>query len=440
MGGEQEKQSSSGSQQNTRSDQTNPPQKRVRGSRALNTHHAPPSSTKSEPASPAASSKRPQQTLTSVTSSQQQAKKNDATGIIGVGLLGIIGASWLFYSGMSWVLSLLPATIWQVWELAIPVLVSTIYLLLVACAIIAYPLSQRVSQRRRKLILFGSILCILAGGLFACCQLGINTVPVVNVAALFLPTVVFLRQGLHIFLMNLPIGEEISARIYLLPEVVTLFALFYLSQFSRSDLYFHMILAILAIACFKFASERSIPELEAGERAKVGDTETNKPAVSFYTTLQGYYAGINSPLLGLLEFLTFFNLSQRLILSNWQGTVFQAGLALLTIVLSFMFLILGQRKRSENPKQRYILQGLTGITLIYIVISTVAFLAMAITPNDPSKLVVPDFTHSSLLAMLTNKDESLSLLLFALYEWVFLAVPLSLAYIYAIARDFLARY
>ena len=333
--------------------------------------------------------------------------------------------------------------VWALWGRNIPPQVAglAVFIALVLCFVLVYALIYQVTQGRQARILISSGLCLLAGGLFAFYQLLAHTIPILDIATLFLAADT-LRRGVHNLLANLLDTWPGTWSLFLLPEALTILVLLLLSQFAELEPYFHMTLVILAIALFKYASERTLPELDAGERAKIGDTESVKPATRFYTSLQGLHSSINLLLLGLVALLTYFGLPQRLISSSLQGTVFQAGLALLGIVVAIALLILGQRrsKSTLTPRQQYILQGLLGIIFIFIVISAVAFIGMAITSADIANLALPNLRQDSLTKILMNKDATFGLLVLALYEWIFIAVPLSLAYIYAVIQDFLSRY
>lgn len=333
--------------------------------------------------------------------------------------------------------------IWALWGKSIPSQVAGIgaVCMLIVAFVIVYALITRFESGRRTWILISSALCVLALGFFVYYQLVASIVPVWSITVLFLAAST-LRQGLHNLLGSLIADWGQNWLLFLLPEVFTVLVLAFLSQFGYWEPYFHVTLAILALALFKVSSERAIPELEANERTKIGESNNNIVPHRFFSVIMEIYSGINFPIVVLLILITSFDLPLRLINASISSAVFQASLGSVTIIASFMILILQQMHQPDNStsRQKYILRGLMGIAFVFISTSVVAFFALAMTPQGPNDASLPELAQISLNQILANQDMLFGLILLALYEWLFLAVPVSLIFIYGLVRDFVSRY
>ena len=132
--------------------------------------------------------------------------------------------------------------------------------------------------------------------------------------------------------------------------------------------------------------------------------------------------------------------------------MFEASISLLGIVIGFRTLILGDHliKGSQGrQKQTYLLRGLVGIALLFLVIAGVAFLALVLQPIAAQ--LQSDVAQPQLVPQLPGIDQIISSFLFdetvrirvliaLANEFLLFSIPAALFYLFSVIRDLVERY
>ena len=223
--------------------------------------------------------------------------------------------------------------------------------------------------------------------------------------------------------------------------------------YYQDSLFFHLLAVVLVIGVLKLATERYIPEVSERERAKIDQaSRERKRGLSMFRAVTGTHARVN--LLMLPIFLLYENLGVERYLSllDLQGNVFEASISLLGIVIGFSTLILGDHliKGSQGrQKQTYLLRGLVGIALLFLVIAGVAFLALVLQPMAAQ--LQSDVAQPQLVPQLPGIDQIISSFLFdetvrirvliaLANEFLLFSIPAALFYLFSVIRDLVERY
>jgi hypothetical protein len=253
-----------------------------------------------------------------------------------------------------------------------------------------------------------------------------------------------LRRGLYeLFAGQAPTRSDEPA-LFFLPDIIVLALLIGGLVYYRDLLFFHMLNLTLVLGLFRFSAERFIPEIAARERRKIDEEHPQTPGspVSFFVSLTGTHSSINLPMLFLLLAYLYLPLDQRIARSSTiHSSVFEVSIGLLGIVLAFSTLILGERLRKGERgrvKQTYLLQGLVGITFLFVIIAVVSFLGLTLegTTQQAHSLQADDIVTE----FLTNSDIQLQVITAMTNEFLFYAIPAALLYFYSLSQDLMERF
>jgi hypothetical protein len=309
----------------------------------------------------------------------------------------------------------------------------------VLCYVVVFGILGQIADSERKTRWRGIGLCLLAFLLtwIALSKAGEYLLPqtlILSFAAFYF------QQSIHTLILAHREVDTISIARYLVPGWLTLAGLTFLATRFPIEPMFHVAVQTLVAMLYRAAAQRSITELEARERAKVGILASARQSETFYSALAEAHASVLPSLFHYsLIALIVFDLPPRLLRSGMFGNVFEASLALSGIVVAFALFTLERGAIAGSPQlQQRILAGLKGIVLIFVVISAIAFIPLAVASGENSPALMPALAQMKLQDVTSDGQVAFTLTILAMNEALFFAVPMALSFVYAVVRDFLS--
>jgi hypothetical protein len=354
---------------------------------------------------------------------------NDKATNIGTVLLLIVVIIGIYFS--------IIATSTSIWSL--PIFWALIVIL---GFLILFGMLELIKSNRIRVAFKSLGLVVLSATLFAIFDLYAQNLFLINAVIVYI-AMDNLRRGLHDLFMGRVVTPSKAKVLFFLPDAIVLALLIAGFAFYHDQVFFHMLSLSLVLALFRFSTETFIPEIAIRERQKLDKEPTQKaqPSWSFFMTLTGIHSSVNLLMIPLLLGMIYLPIDKYLAGSEIQSIVFQVSIGLIGIIVAFSTLILsGRLSKSDEgyAKQTYLLSGLLGTTLLFIIITLISFIGLTLKESlQPTNLPLANEIVSQFLY---DRDMQIKTVVLLINEFVFFAVPAALLYFFSLNQDLMERF
>lgn len=305
-----------------------------------------------------------------------------------------------------------------------------------------YGFSNSIKSLSIRLLIKPLGLMALGGTLALIFHLFGQNFLVLEVLILYLATD-YLRRALYELLVGNNTAPSSAKLLFVIPDILVLSLLALGYTYYQDGVFFHLISLSLVLATLRFSTEVFIPEIAIRERKKLDEQGPvmGTSNISFFRSVTGTHSSVNFIMLPLLFITSYLPIDEYLFGSDTQSVVFQVTTGLIGLVIAFSTIILSNRAKKDEPafeRQSYLLNGLFGVIVLLVIISLLSFLGMVVN-NGMTTQELPSYKQL-VAGIWTDNGMRIVLLVLLINEFVFFAIPATLAYFLSINHDFNQRF